>query len=168
MITGEDQTTFYSFLSIDQRQDTGTVAHNMQIMLKDLCYNRNELSVSQLKVLICIVDGNAVQYRSWSVCYELFHLAIKFNIVNDRIVQAPDHGKCIADSQNSLDKTLLDMFFGCLVALLEAQEEEVKTILTQSRDEKGNVIRLSKICLDTLNNLDITRGSKCQKDRAKF
>ena len=42
---------------------------------------------------------------------------MSLNIVIDRIVHPPGNEKYIVDTQNSVDKTLLDLFFSCLVAL---------------------------------------------------
>ncbi|KAL7546848.1 hypothetical protein ACHAWF_010174 [Thalassiosira exigua] len=167
IITGQHQTIFFSHLSIDPRQDAGTVASNIRTMLINILYERKEMKVGVLKVLVCICDGCAVQYRSWNVCYELCSLAKEFNIVIDRIIQAPGHGKCVVDSQNGVDKSLLDMFFDCLVSTPEGRVNDVKTVLTHDRDEDGNVVRLSEVALDILNDPDRTHGAKGGKNRAK-
>ncbi|KAL7523541.1 hypothetical protein ACHAWF_000561, partial [Thalassiosira exigua] len=166
-LTGTNQLTFYSHLSDENRQDVGTVAQNIRQMLIDLCHNKKELNVCELKVLISLVDGCAEQYRSGSVCYELCNLAREFGIVYDRIIQVPSHGKCIVDSQNGLDKTLLDMFFDCLVAHPEELQDGVKMVLTNTRDEESALVRLAKVCYDILNDPNRTQGSKSHANRAR-
>ena len=161
---------FYSHLSEEKRQDAGTVAYNIREMLFDL-FKRKELKLGTFRILVSIVDGCAVQYRSGSVCYQLCCLAKEFNIVYDRIVQAAGHGKCVVDSQNGLDKTLLDLFFNCLVAHPEELEKDMKRVLTHTRDcsdgESGVLASLAKTCYDILNDPDRTQGTKSHADRAK-
>ncbi|KAL7554297.1 hypothetical protein ACHAWF_018122 [Thalassiosira exigua] len=165
-ISGIDQITFYSHLSYEKRQDAGIVAENIRQILIDLCFERRELSLCTLRALVCIVGGCSAQYRSGSVCYELCHLALEFNIVYDRIIQAPGHGKCIADSQNGTDKTLLDMFFDCLVGHPEELEDGVKKVLTHTRDENRKLIGLAEVCFNILNDPERTKGAKSHANRA--
>ena len=47
---------FYSHLSDKKRQDTGTVAENIWVMLYNL-FQTKELQIGQLKVLISIETG---------------------------------------------------------------------------------------------------------------
>ena len=53
----------------------------------------------------------------------------------DCIIQASGHGKCICDSQGGLDKTLLDLFFECLVANPEELVDGLKRVEVHDRDE---------------------------------
>jgi len=106
----ESVTNFYSMLSTDNSQDSGTVAENIRMMLYDIL-DKKELKSVTLKVIISLVDGCAAQYRIGSVCYELCQLAMEFAIVYDKIIQASGHGKYVVDAMNGMDKTLLDMSF---------------------------------------------------------
>ncbi len=165
--TGKDQLTFYSHLSDEKRQDAGTVASNIRSMLRDLLFKKKEICPKRLQVLISFVDGCAVQYRSGSVCYELCHLAMEFGIVYDRIIQAPHHGKCIVDSKNGADKTLLEFFFDNLVAHPEEMEKGLRMVQTHTRDEDGKLVSLAKVCYEILNDPDRTHGAKSHANRAK-
>ena len=83
--TNKESVVFYSHLSDEKRQDAGTVGQTTRVMSNDLL-EKKELERSKLKVLVSVVDGCAVQYRSGYVCYELYNLAIEFNMVCDRII----------------------------------------------------------------------------------
>ena len=162
----ERRTNFYSMLSTDKRQDSGTVAENIRMMLYDL-FDKKELKSATLKVIISLVDGCAAQYRSGSVCYELCQLAMEFGIVYDRIIQASGHGKCVVDAMNGIDKTLLDMFFNCLVAHPEELQDGVKRVLTHDKDEDGVLVSLADVCYEILNDPDRKNGARSNAHRSK-
>ena len=156
---------FYSALSDEKRQDAGTTAENIQKMLEDIFLAKKELVFRSLKSIISICDGCAAQYRSGSVCYELMLLAVVWDIPIDRVIQASGHGKGIVDSQSGKDKTLLDMFFDCLVANPEALLEGVKRVETHERDDDG-LVSLAKVCHDILSDPDRRFGSTSNSRRA--
>ena len=91
--TWTEITLFNSFLSDEKRQDSGTVALNIKVMLTNLVV-RGDIILSTFEELVSIVDGCSGQYRSGSVCYQLCNIAKAFNIVYDRIIHPPGHGKC--------------------------------------------------------------------------
>jgi len=163
---GTERFNFYSHLTDMKRRDGSTVAENIRTMLYDL-FDRGDLTLGTLKVLVSIVDGCAVQYRCGTVCYQLCKLAKEFNIVYDRFVQAPGHGKCTVDATNGMDKTLLDLFFSCLVADPEELESGMKRVLTHTRGEDGEEISLAEVCYNILNDPDRTMGSKSHEKRSK-
>jgi len=156
---------FYSALSDEKRQDGGTTATNIQKFLADVFLERREIIMSSLKIIISICDGCSGHYRSGSVCYELMLLAITWNIPIDRIIQAPGHGKCIVDSQSGKDKTLLDLFFDCLVTNPEALKEGLKQVETHEKDEEG-LVSLAKVCHDILSDPERRCGSSSNARRA--
>ena len=49
-------------------------------------------------------DGCAKQYRCAIAMYLLSLISVRFNIVIDRVVGAPGHGKDIVDGLNATDK----------------------------------------------------------------
>ncbi|KAL7530697.1 hypothetical protein ACHAXR_005056 [Thalassiosira sp. AJA248-18] len=124
-------------MSDEKRQDGATTAENINRLLVDIFLNEKDFIMSSLKMLISMCDGCSAQYRSGSVCYELMLLAIQWGIPIHRVIQAPGHGKCICDSQGGLDKTVLDIFFDCLVANPEALVEGLQRVETHDRTEDG-------------------------------
>ena len=52
-------------------------------------------------------DGCAKQYRCATAMYLLSLISVRFNIVIDRAVEAPGHGKDIVDGLNATDKAVL-------------------------------------------------------------
>ena len=159
-------TNFYSVLSDEKRQDAGTVAQNIRMVLHDLLHNQ-EVKHQTISTLLSVVDGCAVQYRSGSVFHELCQLSVEFGLVYDRLVQASGHGKSIVDSANGHDKTLLDRFFNNLVANPEELTEGVKQVLTHDRDSEGGLVSLSQTCFEILSNPDRRYGAKSHRDRSK-
>ncbi|EJK64880.1 hypothetical protein THAOC_14335, partial [Thalassiosira oceanica] len=158
---------FYSFLSDEKRKDASTTAHNLKTLLADLL-QREEITLATFKILVTIVDGCAAQYRCGSVLYQLCNLAKAFNIVIERIVNAPGHGKCIVDSQNGGDKTLLDIFFNCLVRNPEEIGEGIKHVLAHTHVDGEGEVSLAEICYNILNDPDRTRGCQSNKNRSKW
>ena len=92
--------------------------------------------------------------------YQLCLLVKAFNVVYDYIIHPPGHGKCIVDSQNGVDKVLLDLFFNCLVENLEELAEGTTYVLTHTRGDGKGRVSLAKVCYDIINDIDRTRGAK--------
>ena len=73
----------------------------------------------------------------------LCSLAESLGITIDRIVNAPGHGKCIVDAMNGVDKTLLNLFFSCLVAHPEELKKGMKGVHTHNKvDGEENSVLL--------------------------
>ena len=49
-------------------------------------------------------DGCAKQYRCATAMYLLLLIFVRFNIVIDRVMEAPGHGKDVVDGLNATDK----------------------------------------------------------------
>ena len=62
------RTEFFSSLSDDKRQDGNTVYENIKFILNDL-FDRQLIRRTTLRVIMDIVDGCAVQYRSGTVSF---------------------------------------------------------------------------------------------------
>ena len=157
---------FYSVLSDEKRKDALTTAHNIRILLTDLL-RKGDIQLGTFKILVSIVDGCAVQYRSGSVCYQLCAIAFGLKIVIDRIVHPPGHGKCIVDALNGVDKTLLDLFFSCLVAHPEELEQGMKKVATHVKVEGGEDVSLASVCLDILNDHSHIHGAKSHSNKSR-
>ena len=97
---------FFSHLSDDSRQDAATTnAHMMQLIIS--LHSRGILD----KVMTWLwesTDGCAKQYRCATAIYLLSTLCARFDIVIDRSIDAPGHGKNIIDAMNGIDKKYLE------------------------------------------------------------
>ena len=65
-------------------------------------------------------DGCAKQYRCASAINLLSMLSMKYNIVIDRAVGAPGHGKDVVDGLNAVDKRYLKQ---CMFRLLHPEQK---------------------------------------------
>ena len=94
---------WYGHLSDEKEQNGNTVYHNIRWTLTDLC-RRGLLKWKTFKLVLDLVDGCATQYRCGIVLYFLVKLANEFQIIYDRAVNPPGHGKCVVDAKNGIDK----------------------------------------------------------------
>ena len=58
-------------------------------------------------VILDRTDGCAKQYRSGNALFLMNIIALNYNIIIDRAVCAPGHGKSIIDGMNAVDKHYL-------------------------------------------------------------
>ena len=157
---------FYSVLSDEKRKDAQTTAYNLKMLIVDLV-GKGDMNFATFKIVVSIVDGCAVQYRSGSVCCMLCSLAESLGITIDRIVNAPGHGKCIVDAMNGVDKTLLNLFFSCLVAHPEELKKDMKGVHTHNKVDGDEKLSLASVCLGILDDKDRKFGVKSHKNRSK-
>ena len=96
---------FHSHFADYSRQDAATTFEHMCVMLD------NHISIHGPLHKDCVyldhTDGCAKQYRSGNALFLLNMLAIKYDIIIDRAVCAPGHGKSIIDGLNAVDKHYL-------------------------------------------------------------
>ena len=96
---------FHSHFADYSRQDAATTFEHMCVMLE------NHISVHGPLPKKCVfldhTDGCAKQYRSGNALYLLNMLCIKYDIIIDRAICAPGHGKSIIDGMNAVDKHYL-------------------------------------------------------------
>ena len=96
---------FHSHFADFSKQDTATTFEHMCDMF-ERHIERNGPFPKQC-VVLDHTDGCAKQYRSGNALYLLNVLSLKYNIVIDRAVCAPGHGKSIIDGLNAVDKHYL-------------------------------------------------------------
>ena len=75
-------------------------------------------------------------------------------MVYDRIIQAPSHGKCMVDGLNGFDKTILDLFFDCLVGHPGVLVDRMKIVITHTQEENDTLVSLAQICYDIISHPD--------------
>ena len=96
---------FHSHFADFSKQDAATTFEHMSKMIEN--HIENHGSFPKKCVILDHTDGCAKQYRSGNALYLLNVLAMKYNIVIDRAVCAPGHGKSIIDGMNAVDKHFL-------------------------------------------------------------
>lgn len=96
---------FHSFLSDDTTQMANTVYCHM----KKLChYLKDKLKIlSSGGRLMTMTDGCAKQYKCSTSIFFMSLLATSFDIVVDRAVACPGHGKSLCDALNGVDKNTI-------------------------------------------------------------
>ena len=93
---------FFPHISENSNQDTATTYMHVSSFLKELLDQR--MIKQESTTLWEETDGCAKQYSCATAMYLLSLISVRFNIVIDRTVGAPDHGKDIVDGLNSADK----------------------------------------------------------------
>ena len=110
--------TFHSHFSDDSRQDAATTHAHMTELFKTL------KSVGELCAGMVDwddTDGCGKQYRCGTAIYLLSVLASTFDIVIDRAIGAPGHGKDLVDGLNATDKVYLRQMM-CMIGTPEAND----------------------------------------------
>ena len=96
---------FHSHFADFSKQDAATTFEHMCDMFDT--HERNHGNFEKNVVMLDHTDGCAKQYRSGNALYLLNVLCLKYQIVIDRAVCAPGHGKSIIDGLNAVDKHYL-------------------------------------------------------------
>ena len=96
---------FHSHFADFSRQDAATTFEHICSMLDNHISRVGPLQPKA--VFLDHTDGCAKQYRSGNALYLLNVICLKYDIVIDRAVCAPGHGKSIIDGLNAVDKHYL-------------------------------------------------------------
>ena len=96
---------FHSHFADFSKQDAATTFEHMCDMFERHIHLQGPFSKDC--VFLDHTDGCAKQYRSGNALYLLNVLCLKYNIIIDRAVCAPGHGKSIIDGMNAVDKHYL-------------------------------------------------------------
>jgi hypothetical protein len=110
---------FHSHFSDASRQDAATT-HSHMVVLLNLLKSRGELK-SGRTILFDETDGCGKQYRCGNALYLLSVLSAQFQIVIDRAIGAPGHGKDIVDGLSATDKQFLRKKM-CMIGTPEAND----------------------------------------------
>ena len=96
---------FHSHFADFSKQDAATTFEHMCSMFST--HESVNGKIAKNTVLLDHTDGCAKQYRSGNAFYLLNIMSLKYDIVIDRCVGAPGHGKSIIDGLNAVDKHFL-------------------------------------------------------------
>ena len=114
----EEHSEFHSHLSDDSIQDSSTTHAHMTSMLNELKKG------NKLKPKCTIWEstyGCCKQYRCGASLYFLSLLSSNFNIIIDRMIGTPEHGKDIVDAINACDRQYLKEKM-CMIGTPEADD----------------------------------------------
>ena len=104
-IDGAVRAHFHSHMSDKSTQDAATTHAHLSVLLNKLSEEK------QIKrgesTMWDHTDGCTKQYRCAKALYLLSCLAAEFDIIIDRLVDAPGHGKDVVDGMNAQDKVYL-------------------------------------------------------------
>ena len=92
---------FHSFLSDDKQQMAATVDNHMSKLIECL---KNQQVLKDGGRILGSTDGCAKQYKCATAIHFMSLLSYKENVVIDRAIGTPGHGKCEVDAINGVDK----------------------------------------------------------------
>ena len=104
-IDGTVRAHFHSHMSDKSTQDAATTHAHLSVLLNKL--SEQELIKRGISTMWGHTDGCTKQYRCAKALYLLSSLASEFDIIIDRLVDAPGHGKDVVDGMNAQDKVYL-------------------------------------------------------------
>ena len=159
---GQVKGEFHSFLSDESKQDAATVTAHSYRFIQHLL--ESERIMRGLSTIFENTDGSGTQYRNGTGMSHQSSLAVKFQLVIDRAVGAPGHGKDVVDGLNAVDKRYLRK------AMLRAGHPEAdstsNSINWHSATVGGNV-SFAEGCMTTLqyhaDNIASQVSSKAHK-----
>ena len=96
---------FHSHMSDYSKQNAASTYEHMTTMFDSLKKRNGDFDENT--VFLDHTDGCSKQYRSANDLYLISVLAVKYNVVIDRSISAPGHGKIIIDGLNTVDKHYL-------------------------------------------------------------
>ena len=153
-------TEFHSHLADESTQDSATTHEHMKEMINNL-----KDTVNQLLVMFDQTDGCSKQYRCARALYLLSLLAYQFDIIIDRAIGAPGHGKDIIDALNAIDKIFLRRKF-CMIGTPEADDRNCR-MAAHSMLNDGVEVSFAEESQRLLQSLDRINGAKSDKKTFK-
>ena len=104
-IDGTIRAHFHSHMSDKSTQDAATSHAHLTVLLNKL--SEQEIIKRGISTMWDHTDGCTKQYRCAKALYLMSCLASEFDIIIDRLVDAPGHGKDVVDGMNAQDKVYL-------------------------------------------------------------
>jgi len=155
---------YYVFLSDDNRQDSRTSYINTSRMIDDLRESYGLLPRGS--TLLELMDGCSRQCRCSTALWTLTALSYKHQIIIDRMISAPHHGKGDCDSQSGVDKNYMRMFFRRR-KIAEDAEDHFAGIMASQIDENGKKLSFAELAHVILSHPSRTSGLKSESKHAK-
>ena len=159
---------FHSYMSDESTQNSATVYCHMTKLCNTLV-NDLKLLTRGTGRLLTGTDGAAKQYKSSTSIYFMTLLATTFEIVVDRAIACPGHGKSTVDSQNGVDKnTILRWSNRRVQSPDEALDSKASAMQVHSfnNTSDGKVYSAAADCKRILEQIG-SEGVKSEGKRAK-
>jgi hypothetical protein len=146
---GDDEVIgeFYSYLSDDSNQDAATTTAHMSHLIQKLMASQR--IITGKSTIMEDTDGCAKQYRSATALYLLSMLALQFNVVIDRAVGAPGHGKDVVDGLNAVDKRFLR---NAMFRILNPEETSTNNSMQSHSATSHATFSFAEECRNLLQN----------------
>jgi hypothetical protein len=155
---------FHSHLADKSKQDASSTHAHMEEVLINHLRGGGKIKLDGTTIMFDHTDGCAKQYRCALALFLLSLLAQVHNIVIDRAVGAPGHGKDIVDGLNATDKRLLSEKM-CMIEIPEVNES-AKRIAPEAM-ANGVSKSLAVECARLLSDATRHQGVKSQGKYAK-
>ena len=137
----ENRFDFHSHMADYSRQDAATTFEHMCAMLDSHISRYGQLPNNP--VLLDHTDGCAKQYRCGNALFLLNILSLKYNLLIDRAIGAPGHGKSIIDGLNAVDKHYLKKVM-CMSG--STRPDDLETRMTMYAMTKDSSLSFAEEC----------------------
>ena len=137
----EIRTDFHSHMADFSRQDAATTFEHMCSMLE--VHTSRHGKLTRNSVLLDHTDGCAKQYRSGNALFMMNIMSLKYDIVIDRAIGAPGHGKSIIDGLNAVDKHYLKKVM-CMSGSTRA--DNIETRMSMYAMTKDSTLSFAEEC----------------------
>lgn len=147
---------FHSHLSDESAQDAFTTHDHMKTCISDV---REDGFMKSGSTLWDNTDGCMKQYRSANVMFLLWAFAWTYNIIIDRAIGAPGHGKDVVDGLNATDKRHLTQLLQYLDNVWEEDNHIERKMPAHSMTEEGE-FSLAELAAERLRHESRASGVK--------
>jgi hypothetical protein len=164
----EQRMEFHSHFSDNSKQDAAT-SHEHMDLLVNLLFQKGVMKRGSW--MLDNTDGCAKQYRCGTALYLLALLAVTYDIVIDRAIGAPGHGKCEVDGGNAVDKQFIEKKM-CLIEAPDA-EASARRMAAHAMAE-GALLSFAAECVRICSTRERAEGvksegkSKKREERARM
>ena len=152
---------FHLHLSDSKLQNAATTTANLYKLLANIFEGKKMI---RGRTMWDQTDGCAKQYKCSIAYYLMSYLQKSYQIVLDRAVDTPGHGKYVVDGFNDVQKQYLASYLR-MRSTPEKHKIDSKCMCVESMTEEGEV-RFAKKCKHLLNLCDEI-GTKGDKKHAK-
>jgi len=147
---------FHSHLSDESAQDAFTTHDHMKTCIRDV---HEDGFMKSGSTLWDNTDGCMKQYRSANVMFLLWAFAMTYNIIIDRAIGAPAHGKDVVDGLNATDKRHLTQLLQYLDNVWEEDNHIERKMPAHSMTEEGE-FSLAELAAERLRHESRASGVK--------
>ena len=158
---GKKTSEFHShFFDNDWKQAAYTTHQNNLVLLGHL-QKKGFIKIGRT-IWLSNTDGCAAQYRCGNAMYLVSILASQFQIIINRAIVPPGHGKDVVNGLSGITKWKLCN--GMHTVKIEGADVEENVMSTCHIDQDGNKISYAALCQKYCQSKDFTEGCKTIKN----